>query len=42
MPGKEVHLDQPFARLSVREALTVHAGLSAAQADDADAAAMPA
>jgi lysyl-tRNA synthetase class 2 len=33
--GREVHLDQPFARLSVRDALTVHAGLSAAQADDA-------
>jgi lysyl-tRNA synthetase class 2 len=33
--GKPVALDQPFARLSVRESLVVHAGLSHAQADDA-------
>ncbi len=32
--GKPVHLDQPFARLSVRDSLLEHAGLSAAQADD--------
>ncbi len=35
--GKAVDLDQPFGRLSVREALIVHAGLSAAEADDAGA-----
>ena len=35
--GKEVHLDEPFARLSVRDSLVVHAGLSQAEADDADA-----
>jgi lysyl-tRNA synthetase class 2 len=35
--GKAVDLDQPFGRLSVREALIVHAGLSAAEADDASA-----
>ncbi|MEX8497504.1 MAG: lysine--tRNA ligase [Leptothrix ochracea] len=35
--GKEVHLDEPFARLSVRDSLVVHAGLSEAQADSADA-----
>ena len=34
--GKEVHLDQPFARLSVRDSLVAHAGLSAEQADDAE------
>jgi lysyl-tRNA synthetase class 2 len=34
--GKEVHLDEPFARLSVRQSLVVHAGLSEAQADDAE------
>ena len=34
--GQPVHLDQPFARLSVRESLVVHAGLTHAQADDAD------
>jgi lysyl-tRNA synthetase class 2 len=32
--GKPVHLDQPFARLSVRQSLIVHAGLSEAEADD--------
>ncbi len=35
--GKPVHLDEPFARLSVRDSLVAHAGLSEAQADDADA-----
>ena len=35
--GKEVHLDEPFARLSVRDSLVVHAGLSQAEADDAGA-----
>ena len=35
--GQPVHLDQPFARLSVRNSLVVHAGLSEAQADDAAA-----
>ncbi|OYU27695.1 MAG: lysine--tRNA ligase [Burkholderiales bacterium PBB2] len=34
--GKDVHLDEPFARLSVRQSLVVHAGLSEAEADDAD------
>ncbi|MEH0165307.1 lysine--tRNA ligase [Roseateles microcysteis] len=34
--GKEVHLDQPFARLSVRDSLIQVAGLTAAQADDAE------
>lgn len=33
--GKPVDLDQPFARLSVRDSLVAHAGLSAAEADDA-------
>ncbi|MES2887926.1 MAG: amino acid--tRNA ligase-related protein, partial [Pseudomonadota bacterium] len=32
--GKPVALDQPFARLSVRQSLVLHAGLSEAQADD--------
>ncbi len=32
--GKPVHLDQPFARLTIREALIQHAGLTEAQADD--------
>jgi lysyl-tRNA synthetase, class II len=32
--GKPVDLDQPFARLSVRDSLVKHAGLSAEQADD--------
>ncbi len=35
--GKEVHLDEPFARLSVRDSLVVHAGLSEAEADSAEA-----
>jgi lysyl-tRNA synthetase class 2 len=34
--GKDVHLDEPFARLSVRQSLVVHAGLSEAEADDAE------
>ncbi|MDM4767564.1 lysine--tRNA ligase [Pelomonas sp. SE-A7] len=34
--GKEVHLDQPFARLSVRDSLIQVAGLTAAEADDAE------
>ncbi|MCV2420396.1 lysine--tRNA ligase [Paucibacter sp. DJ2R-2] len=34
--GKDVHLDEPFARLSVRDSLVAHAGLSAEQADDAE------
>jgi lysyl-tRNA synthetase class 2 len=34
--GKPVELDKPFARLSVRESLVVHAGLTQAQADDAE------
>ncbi len=33
--GQPVHLDQPFARLSVRDSLVAHAGLTAAEADDA-------
>jgi lysyl-tRNA synthetase class 2 len=33
--GREVDLDRAFTRLSVRDALVAHAGLSAAQADDA-------
>ncbi len=33
--GKPVHLDQPFARLSVRQSLIEHAGLTPEQADDA-------
>jgi lysyl-tRNA synthetase, class II len=32
--GQPVHLDEPFARLSVRQSLIVHAGLSEAEADD--------
>jgi lysyl-tRNA synthetase class 2 len=35
--GKPVHLDQPFARLSVRDSLVEHAGLSEAEASDATA-----
>jgi lysyl-tRNA synthetase class 2 len=35
--GKEVHLDEPFARLSVRDSLVAHAGLSEAEADSAEA-----
>ena len=34
--GKPVALDKPFARLSVRDSLVAHAGLSAAEAVDAD------
>ncbi len=33
--GKEVHLDEPFVRLSVRDSLVAHAGLTEAEADDA-------
>jgi lysyl-tRNA synthetase, class II len=33
--GREVALDEPFARLSVRDSLVAHAGLSLAQAEDA-------
>ena len=33
--GREVDLDRPFARLTVREALVAHAGLDAAEAGDA-------
>jgi lysyl-tRNA synthetase, class II len=33
--GRPVNLEAPFARLSVRDSLVVHAGLSAAEADDA-------
>ena len=32
--GKPVHLDQPFARLSVRDSLVQHCGLTAEQAAD--------
>lgn len=32
--GKALDLDPPFARLSVRDSLVAHAGLSAAEADD--------
>ena len=35
--GREVDLDQPFARLTVRDALVEHAGLSPAEAGDAAA-----
>ncbi|MFO1337493.1 MAG: lysine--tRNA ligase [Burkholderiaceae bacterium] len=35
--GKPVALDQPFARLSVRESLVVHAGVSEAESTDAAA-----
>ncbi|MBI3370011.1 MAG: lysine--tRNA ligase [Burkholderiales bacterium] len=35
--GKPVALDKPFARLSVRESLVVHAGLSDAESTDAAA-----
>jgi lysyl-tRNA synthetase class 2 len=35
--GREVDLDQPFARLSVRDSLVRHAGLTESQADDAKA-----
>jgi lysyl-tRNA synthetase, class II len=33
--GKAVHLDEPFARLSVRDSLVLHAGLTREEADDA-------
>jgi lysyl-tRNA synthetase, class II len=33
--GREVNLEKPFARLSVRQALVAHAGLSDAEAGDA-------
>jgi len=33
--GKEVHLDQPFARLTVRDSLVRHAGLTLEQTADA-------
>jgi lysyl-tRNA synthetase class 2 len=33
--GRPVHLDEPFARLTVRQALVQHAGLSEAEANDA-------
>jgi lysyl-tRNA synthetase class 2 len=32
--GQPVHLDQPFARLTIRDALLQHEGLSEAEADD--------
>jgi len=35
--GREVELDKPFARLSVRDALVEHAGLGAAEATSAEA-----
>ena len=35
--GKPVALHQPFARLSVRDSLVAHAGVSEAEADDAQA-----
>jgi len=35
--GRDVDLDQPFARLSVRNSLVVHAGVSESEADDAAA-----
>lgn len=35
--GKPVELDKPFARLSVRESLVVHAGISEAESTDAAA-----
>jgi lysyl-tRNA synthetase, class II len=35
--GRPVDLDKPFARLSVRDALVAHAGLSVAEAGDAEA-----
>jgi lysyl-tRNA synthetase class 2 len=34
--GKDVHLDEPFARLSVRDSLVAHAGLSMEDAGDAE------
>jgi len=35
--GREVDLDKPFVRLSVRDSLVAHAGLTPAEADDAAA-----
>jgi lysyl-tRNA synthetase class 2 len=35
--GREVHLDEPFARLSVRNSLVKYAGLTEAEADSAEA-----
>ena len=35
--GKEVHLDEPFARLTVRDSLVKYAGLTDDQADSANA-----
>jgi lysyl-tRNA synthetase class 2 len=35
--GREVDLDRPFARLSVRDSLVAHAGLTPVEADDATA-----
>jgi lysyl-tRNA synthetase class 2 len=32
--GREVNLDQPFARLTVKQSLVTHAGLTEAEADD--------
>jgi lysyl-tRNA synthetase, class II len=32
--GKQVHLDQPFARLTVRDSLVEHCGLTVAQTED--------
>ncbi len=34
--GKEVHLDKPFARLTVRDSLVEHCGLTPAQTEDKD------
>ncbi len=34
--GKEVHLDKPFARLTVRDSLVEHCGLTLAQTEDKD------
>ena len=34
--GKEVHLDKPFARLTVRDSLVAHCGLTNEQTDDQD------
>ncbi len=34
--GKDVHLDKPFARLTVRDSLVEHCGLTPAQTEDKD------
>jgi len=34
--GRQVHLDQPFARLTVRDSLVAHCGLTLAQTEDKD------